>query len=118
MFGGIGFCGRMFCCLMFFGDFEFVFIKMVKDQNLFLNFMKILGFCGCLMCCLKYENDEYEMVKEQFLDIGEMIMIVNGFVKVVGFNILEWVFQVELINCEKVIEYIWEEFLEEGVVFV
>lgn len=62
MFGGIGFCGRLLCCFIFLGDFELVLIKMVKDQNLLLNLIKIFGVCGCLMCCLKYENDYYEEV--------------------------------------------------------
>ncbi|MEC1437103.1 stage 0 sporulation protein, partial [Bacillus spizizenii] len=52
----------------------------------------------------------------QLPDIGEMITTANGPAKVVGLNILERVLQVELINREKVIEYTWEELLEEGVV--
>ncbi|WP_019846885.1 competence/sporulation regulator complex protein RicT, partial [Bacillus subtilis] len=116
MLGGIGPCGRMLCCSTFLGDFEPVSIKMAKDQNLSLNPTKISGLCGRLMCCLKYENDEYETAKEQLPDIGEMITTANGPAKVVGLNILERVLQVELINREKVIEYTWEELLEEGVV--
>ncbi|MEG9461016.1 MAG: competence/sporulation regulator complex protein RicT, partial [Bacillus amyloliquefaciens] len=113
---GIGPCGRMLCCSTFLGDFEPVSIKMAKDQNLSLNPTKISGLCGRLMCCLKYENDEYETAKEQLPDLGEMITTANGPAKVVGLNILERVLQVELKNREKVIEYTWEELLEEGVV--
>ena len=115
MLGGIGPCGRMLCCSTFLGDFEPVSIKMAKDQNLSLNPTKISGLCGSLMCCLKYENDEYETAKEQLPDLGEMITTAN-YAKVVGLNILERVLQVELKNREKVIEYTWEELLEEGVV--
>lgn len=116
MLGGIGPCGRMLCCSTFLGDFEPVSIKMAKDQNLSLNPTKISGLCGRLMCCLKYENDEYETAKEQLPDLGEMITTANYPAKVVGLNILERVLQVELKNREKVIEYTWEELLEEGVV--
>lgn len=116
MLGGIGPCGRMLCCSTFLGDFEPVSIKMAKDQNLSLNPTKISGLCGRLMCCLKYENDEYETAKEQLPDIGEFITTTNGPAKVVGLNILERILQVELTEKDKVVEYTWEELLEEGVV--
>ena len=60
MFGGLGICGRPFCCSSFLSDFEPVSIKMAKTQNLSLNPTKISGTCGRLMCCLKYEQDAYE----------------------------------------------------------
>ena len=57
MLGGLGICGRPFCCAQFMGDFQPVSIKMAKEQNLSLNPIKISGVCGRLMCCLKYEQD-------------------------------------------------------------
>lgn len=60
MMGGIGVCGRPFCCSSFLSDFVQVSIKMAKEQNLSLNSAKISGTCGRLMCCLRYENDVYE----------------------------------------------------------
>ena len=57
--GGLGICGRPFCCASFLPDFEQVSIKMAKEQNLSLNSAKISGTCGRLMCCLRYENDTY-----------------------------------------------------------
>jgi cell fate regulator YaaT (PSP1 superfamily) len=60
MLGGLGVCGRPFCCSEFLEDFQPVSIKMAKTQSLSLNPIKISGVCGRLMCCLKYEQDAYE----------------------------------------------------------
>ena len=60
MLGGLGICGRPFCCAQFLDDFVPVSIKMAKTQNLSLNPTKISGACGRLMCCLKYEQNAYE----------------------------------------------------------
>ena len=60
MVGGLGVCGRPFCCKEFLDDFQPVSIKMAKTQNLSLNPTKISGTCGRLMCCLKYEQEAYE----------------------------------------------------------
>ena len=77
MVGGLGICGRPFCCGSFLDDFQPVSIKMAKTQNLSLNPTKISGTCGRLMCCLKYEQDAYEdLIKsspklESFVDTPE-----------------------------------------------
>ena len=60
MVGGLGICGRPFCCASFLEDFQPVSIKMAKTQNLSLNPTKISGTCGRLMCCLNYEQAAYE----------------------------------------------------------
>lgn len=60
MLGGLGICGREFCCSSFLGEFQPVSIKMAKEQGLSLNPTKISGTCGRLMCCLKYEQEAYE----------------------------------------------------------
>ena len=60
MLGGLGICGKPFCCATFLDEFQPVSIKMAKTQNLSLNPTKISGTCGRLMCCLKYEQDAYE----------------------------------------------------------
>ena len=59
MIGGLGICGRPFCCGSFLGGFQPVSIKMAKEQGLSLNPVKISGTCGRLMCCLKYEQEAY-----------------------------------------------------------
>ncbi len=60
MVGGLGICGRPFCCASFLDDFQPVSIKMAKTQSLSLNPTKISGTCGRLMCCLNYEQEAYE----------------------------------------------------------
>ena len=60
LLGGLGICGRPFCCSTFLEEFQPVSIRMAKTQNLSLNPTKISGTCGRLMCCLKYEQDAYE----------------------------------------------------------
>ncbi|MCX6126537.1 MAG: regulatory iron-sulfur-containing complex subunit RicT, partial [Proteobacteria bacterium] len=57
--GGMGICGREYCCSSFLRDFVPVSIKMAKNQNLALNPNKVSGGCGRLLCCLTYENDAY-----------------------------------------------------------
>ena len=59
LMGGLGVCGRAFCCNTFLPDFCQVSIKMAKEQNLSLNSAKISGACGRLMCCLKFEHETY-----------------------------------------------------------
>ena len=77
MVGGLGICGRPFCCASFLDDFQPVSITMAKTQNLSLNPTKISGTCGRLMCCLKYEQDAYEDLlrtapkAESFVDTPE-----------------------------------------------
>lgn len=58
--GGLGVCGRPFCCSTFLFDVGQVSIRMAKEQNLSLNSAKISGTCGRLMCCLRYEYSTYE----------------------------------------------------------
>ncbi len=60
MLGGLGICGKPFCCSTFLEEFQPVSIKMAKTQSLSLNPTKISGTCGRLMCCLKYEQAAYE----------------------------------------------------------
>ena len=60
MVGGLGVCGRKFCCSNFLSDFVQVSIKMAKEQNFSLNSAKVSGACGRLMCCLRYEHEVYE----------------------------------------------------------
>lgn len=57
--GGLGICGREYCCSSFLRDFVPVSIKMAKNQNLALNPNKVSGGCGRLLCCLTYENEAY-----------------------------------------------------------
>lgn len=62
--GGLGVCGRPFCCHGVSDKLRPVSIRMAKDQNLSLNSMKISGQCGRLLCCLSYEFDWYNEARK------------------------------------------------------
>jgi cell fate regulator YaaT (PSP1 superfamily) len=76
--GGIGPCGRETCCSTFLVDFEPVTMRMVRDQDLPVNPMKISGACGRLMCCLKYEHPLYESFKADVPAVGEPVDTAEG----------------------------------------
>jgi cell fate regulator YaaT (PSP1 superfamily) len=76
--GGIGPCGRAFCCSTFLEEFEPVSIRMAKGQNLSLNPTKISGVCGRLMCCLRYEAGAYEDARESMPRPGDSVVTPDG----------------------------------------
>ena len=78
LLGGLGICGRPFCCSQFMGDFHPVSIKMAKEQGLSLNPTKISGTCGRLMCCLKYEEAAYEDALKHLPRVGSYIDTPEG----------------------------------------
>lgn len=88
MGGGIGICGRPYCCASFLSDFAPVSIKMAKDQNLSLNPTKISGTCGRLMCCLKYEESTYEELTQKLPDEGDVVATPSGEGEVLHVNVL------------------------------
>ena len=78
MIGGLGICGRPFCCSQFLDEFLPVSIKMAKTQNLSLNPTKISGTCGRLMCCLKYEQNAYEDAAKRMPKVESFVQTPDG----------------------------------------
>lgn len=78
LLGGIGICGRPFCCKSFLSDFVQVSIKMAKEQNLSLNSAKISGACGRLMCCLRYEYDVYQEEIKRTPRVDQIVSTPDG----------------------------------------
>jgi cell fate regulator YaaT (PSP1 superfamily) len=76
--GGLGICGREFCCKGYMGDFQPVSIKMAKEQGLSLNPTKISGTCGRLMCCLKNEQNAYEALLKITPKVGAIVVTPDG----------------------------------------
>lgn len=76
--GGLGICGREFCCKAHMGDFNPVSIKMAKEQGLSLNPTKISGTCGRLMCCLKNEQPAYEALLKITPKVGAVVVTPEG----------------------------------------
>ena len=96
MLGGLGICGRPFCCSTFLGEFQPVSIKMAKEQSLSLNPVKISGTCGRLMCCLKYEQEAYEDLLRTTPKVGALVGTVDGKGKLVEVNLLSGLLKVRL----------------------
>ena len=96
MLGGLGMCGRPFCCSSYMGDFQPVSIKMAKEQGLSLNPVKISGTCGRLMCCLKYEQESYEHLLRVTPKIGAIVNTKEGKGVVADANLLTGMLKVTL----------------------
>ncbi|MBQ3149760.1 MAG: stage 0 sporulation family protein [Clostridia bacterium] len=96
MLGGLGICGREFCCSSFLGEFQPVSIKMAKEQSLSLNPVKISGTCGRLMCCLKYEQEAYEHLLRVTPKPGAIVSTQEGNGVVVENNLLTGTLKVKL----------------------
>ena len=96
MLGGLGICGKPFCCATFLDEFQPVSIKMAKTQNLSLNPTKISGTCGRLMCCLKYEQDAYEDAIKRMPKNDSFVLTPDGPGNVSDVNLLKETVNVRL----------------------
>ena len=96
MIGGLGICGRPFCCALFMDEFLPVSIKMAKTQSLSLNPTKISGTCGRLMCCLKYEQDAYEDAVKRMPKNDSFVLTPDGTGNVSDINLLKETVNVRL----------------------
>ena len=96
MLGGLGICGKPFCCATFLGGFQPVSIKMAKEQGLSLNPVKISGICGRLMCCLKYEQETYADLLRSVPGINSVVMTPAGRGTVTDHNLLTETLSVRL----------------------
>jgi len=96
MLGGLGVCGKQFCCSQFLNEFHPVSIKMAKTQGLSLNPTKISGTCGRLMCCLKYEEVAYEDLVKKAPKIGAFVETPYGKGSVININLLRGLAKVRL----------------------
>ena len=94
--GGLGVCGRPFCCNTFLGDFQPVSVKMAEEQGLSLSPSKISGTCGRLMCCLKYEQEAYEHLLRVTPKNGAIVETDEGKGTVIDVNLLTGMLKVSL----------------------
>ncbi len=93
--GGLGVCGRDYCCHGLTDKLNPVSIKMAKDQNLSLNSMKISGPCGRLLCCLSYEYEFYQEERRKFPSEGSRVYSNEKTYKVVEINLLTKMVRIE-----------------------
>ena len=101
MMGGLGICGRKYCCAGFLTDFVQVSIKMAKEQNFSLNSSKASGTCGRLMCCLRYEHEVYEEAIRKLPSNGTIVDTKDGVGIVIEINPLAELLKVKLNDNEK-----------------
>jgi len=119
LIGGIGLCGREFCCAKFLRNFTPLSIKMAKAQGLILDPNKISGPCGRLLCCLAYEYPIYKEFLDQLPKIGSKIKINGETYKISKYNIFQKLAYIENkegviipVPVEEIKHYV-EEFTEE-----
>ena len=101
MMGGLGTCGRKYCCAGFLTDFVQVSIKMAKEQNFSLNSAKVSGACGRLMCCLRYEHEVYEEALKVTPPVNSVVKTPDGVGTVVETRPLAAEIKVRLDDKEK-----------------
>ncbi|MFZ9689745.1 MAG: PSP1 domain-containing protein [Phycisphaerales bacterium] len=85
--GGVGRCGREFCCSTWLTEPSPVNLALAKDQRLSLNPQQISGGCGRLLCCLKYEHEFYVAARKRFPKEGKAIRTLRGSERVVAVDI-------------------------------
>lgn len=101
MMGGLGICGRKFCCSGFLQDFVQVSIKMAKEQNFSLNSAKVSGACGRLMCCLRYEHETYDEALRHTPSVNSVVKTPDGIGTVIETKPLAGEIKVRLDDKEK-----------------
>lgn len=89
LIGGIGYCGKEFCCASFLKQFTPLSIRMSKEQGLILDPDKISGPCGRLLCCLAYEKEIYEEFLKKLPKLGSKIKINGTSYKFLKYNIFQ-----------------------------
>ena len=85
--GGVGRCGREYCCSTWLPELSPVSLSLAKNQSLSLNPSQISGGCGRLLCCLKYEHEFYVTSRKRFPREGKMAETLRGTEKVIAVDI-------------------------------
>ncbi len=76
--GGVGICGREYCCATILSNFVSVALRMAKDQQLPLNPAKLSGPCGRLRCCLAFEHAAYREALARHAQRGNSEVVWDG----------------------------------------
>ena len=85
--GGVGRCGREYCCSTWLTELSPVNLSLAKNQSLSLNPSQISGGCGRLLCCLKYEHEFYVTSRKRFPREGKTVETLRGTEKVIAVDI-------------------------------
>lgn len=68
--GGLGQCGRPFCCSYITDRLPSVSTKMAREQGFSLSTQKSSGQCGRLLCCLAFEHNLYLKDAQKIPPVG------------------------------------------------
>ncbi|MEO5376587.1 MAG: hypothetical protein H7832_02205 [Magnetococcus sp. DMHC-6] len=102
LLGGVGSCGKTYCCYEYLSKFHPVSVRMAKNQNLSLNPDAISGVCGRLMCCLAYENDTYLALRKPMPKINARYWTPQGLEVVVrGIHPLSQMIEVQVVGGDR-----------------
>ncbi len=85
--GGVGRCGKEYCCSTWLRSLDPISLALAKDQHLSLNPAQISGGCGRLLCCLKYEHEFYVTTRKRFPKEGKTVRTARGTEKVIAIDI-------------------------------
>jgi cell fate regulator YaaT (PSP1 superfamily) len=85
--GGVGRCGKEYCCSSWLTTLSPVSLALAKDQHLSLNPAHISGGCGRLLCCLKYEHEFYVEARRRFPKEGKALLTARGTERVIAVDI-------------------------------
>jgi len=112
--GGLGICGREFCCSSFLHEFVPVTLKMAKVQQLPLNPGKLSGPCGRLRCCLTYENETYQETRRRLPRLGTKVSTPDGRGTVRKLDLVRMQVWVTVIGMDSINDYSPEDLKWDG----
>ncbi len=112
--GGLGVCGREFCCSSFLHEFVPVTLKMAKVQQLPLNPGKLSGPCGRLRCCLTYEQESYLDIRRRMPRVGTRLNTPDGRGTVRKLDLIREIVSVSVVGLDRMTEYSVGELTWEG----
>lgn len=100
--GGLGPCGRPFCCLSETIPIKSIGTDMARLQQIsHRGNERLSGCCNRLMCCLAFEQDTYERMRKNLPDIGTKVRTKNGDGTVENLRILSQEIEVRLSENKK-----------------
>ena len=76
--GGLGACGREFCCASWMSSFSSVSTNAARTQDISLNPQKLAGQCSKLKCCLAYELDSYIDARKSMPRLSGPLQALDG----------------------------------------
>ena len=88
MIGGIGCCGRAYCCCTWQNEFIPINIGMAKIQGVPLLPTSLNGGCERIKCCLRFEFEQYCEATNALPPVGTEVEGAGARGMVVGHDVL------------------------------